>query len=203
MESSGKMDWYCPRCCGEGEIVHNLTERPVFVICSNCGYGDAYVWCEECGVGGQISITDFNTRPMDWVCQFCGSKYHLPQNFYERPIIFTPEAFSTKPLRLLPFNKRFAKVSPAFLRNFLIYWNSYRFKVWLAYVFLFIVEVALVMAQESKRASSLVFWHSHARLVKWGLAFTILFIFPVLCSVDMVSWLAKKIIFLRNKRSCG
>jgi len=191
------MDWYCPQCCGEGEIVHNLTEEPVFVVCSNCGYEDAYVWCEKCGVGGQISITDFNSRPMEWVCRFCGSKYQLPPNFYEAPMTFTPTAFSARPFRSLPPGKKFAHVSPTLLREFLIHWNGYREKVWLTYIFLFILIVGFPSVHKPTGRLFLMLGQTYGYLIV-----VILWCMPVLYFFDIASWIAEKIIFRRKQASC-
>ena len=191
------MDWYCSRCCGEGDIAYNLTKKPVYVVCSNCSNGDAYVWCEKCGIGGQISITDFNSRPTEWVCRFCGSKYQLPPNFYEASITFTPTAFSARPFRSLPPSKKFAQVSPTLLREFLIYWNGYREKVWLTYIFLFMLLLGLLSVPKPTGRLFLMFWQTYRYLIV-----VILWCMPVLYFLDFASWIAEKIIFRRKQASC-
>lgn len=142
------MDWCCTYCYGEGEISYGQTEKHVYVICNHCLHGDAYVWCEKCGEGGQISTTDFNSKPTYWTCRNCGQKYKLPPDFYEKSITFMPTAFSAARSFLhLPPSKKFAKVSPVFLRKFLIGWETNREKFWLAY-FLYVAVVFLLALHE-------------------------------------------------------
>ncbi len=193
-ESTSAMDWYCPYCLGEGKISYNQTGKPVYVICSNCSRGDAYVWCEKCGTGGQIAINDFNLRPSEWVCEICERKYKLPANFYDNPITFAPIAFSANILRGLPPSKKFANVSPIFLKKFLIYWNSYREKFVLTAVFLFIVLIVF----PSVHQPTLQILYSVGEYTYYLILFALLCL-PAILVLDILSWIIEKIVFWNKK----
>ncbi|HXF69774.1 MAG TPA: hypothetical protein VNK89_08195 [Thermoflexus sp.] len=93
-----ELDWFCLACGAEGQIWLQDELRPVAVRCANCGHLSAHLWCEACGVGGQIAHTDFNQRPSAWRCSECGWIYPLPPSFYEEVIEFRPMAFAgTRP----------------------------------------------------------------------------------------------------------
>ncbi len=107
---------------------------------------------------------------------------------------FTPTAFSAQPFRSLPPGKKFAHVSPTLLRQFLIHWNGYRGKVWLTYIFLFMMLVGFPSVHKPTGRSFLMFGQTYRYIIV-----VILWCAPVLCFLDFVSWIAEKIIFRRNK----
>ena len=189
------MDWYCPYCLGEGEISYNQTKKPVYVICNNCSRGDAYVWCEKCGTGGQIATNDFNSHPSEWICEICERKYKLPVNFYDNQITFTPIAFSANIRRCLPPSKKFANVSPIFLQRFLIYWNTYREKFVMTVVFLFVVLIVFPSLHQPTWQILLLF-----REYTYYLVLFTLLCFPAISVLDLFSWIAEKIVFWNKDR---
>ena len=76
---------WCDGCEQQGEIYVNSPEESVFVICENCGYETADVWCPKCGMGGEY-IRNVEDRPKSWACPKCRTRYRLPVDFYEHPV---------------------------------------------------------------------------------------------------------------------
>ncbi len=144
------MQWWCENCGGEGEIFYDdhKTEQPVLVICSHCSFPSAYVWCEKCGMGGQLADTDFSKKPDDWICTHCKSEYQLLASFYEASIFFSP-TFLTKEKKKKQKTKlkKNEYVTHNWARKTLLFWKKYRIKVFVwSYLcfFMFVCGMFLV-----------------------------------------------------------
>lgn len=184
------MDWYCSNCFGEGSISHYLTEKPLCVICENCSNIDAYVWCEKCGMGGQISTTNFNDRPAQWVCGHCGKKYDLPPGFYEHCVTFTPIAFSA----------RYSHISPLWLQRAILFWDSQRVKIWIAWLCLFFVSIGFGVVFE-KRCTPEYFSLFHCQFLTYlsKCLLVIMIGMAVLFATDVITWSVNKFFRLRRR----
>jgi uncharacterized CHY-type Zn-finger protein len=96
---TGKMDWYCRNCLGEGEIDFPFKdEESAVVTCSFCQHKSAYYWCSNCGMGGQISVEDPTEYSTSWICNSCKKEYTFDEGLFTRQISFTPKAFG-EPLK--------------------------------------------------------------------------------------------------------
>lgn len=149
------VQWWCDNCGGEGDIFISLekSDDPALVICSHCSFPSAYVWCEECGMGGQIANTDFRKRPTHWNCKACHSEYSLPDNFYETPINFVPVAFAdieeTKRIEAeRKYFREYQHVNPAFLQKILLLWSKHRIRTYIwSHLILFGIIILLSVLQ--------------------------------------------------------
>lgn len=91
-------EWTCMYCGGQGKVKYprdtGEIETPALIICSNCSKPSAYVWCDKCGMGGAVAETEFIGSPKHWICIKCGTRYQLPERFYEIPFDFNPTKFN-------------------------------------------------------------------------------------------------------------
>jgi hypothetical protein len=127
------MDWVCDYCGGEGKVNYptKRMEEATLIICSHCSQPSAYVWCEVCGMGGQIAVTEFSHSPKTWQCMECDSEYELSEDFYQTNIVFTPVHFvDVKGLKRQEFLE-FEKNIPSWAKNAFEFWEEKR--VYLAY----------------------------------------------------------------------
>jgi hypothetical protein len=89
-----EIDWFCKNCNGEGRItLKGNGDKPEFVICGNCNYPSAYIWCNICGMGGQLAENSFHEYPQKWQCSGCKNEYQIFDTFYNVPILFSPIMF--------------------------------------------------------------------------------------------------------------
>jgi hypothetical protein len=116
------MQWWCEKCLGEGEIPFPYNDtQSVAVICSHCNTLSAYHWCSKCGFGGQIAVPGMEREPLYWVCQKCGTRYELPEGFYDNPIVFHPAAFAIN----RPISK-YDLITVGWLKKAVLIWERYR-----------------------------------------------------------------------------
>jgi hypothetical protein len=76
---------YCERCKRDGTfpLADDEWENPHYVVCVNCSWETAHVYCPECEQAGWLASNDINAHPMFWVCTFCGTQRDLPEDFYD------------------------------------------------------------------------------------------------------------------------
>jgi hypothetical protein len=86
---------WCDGCNQQGKIFVNNPDKPVFVICKNCGYETSQVWCPKCEIGGEF-IEKISERPKEWSCPNCNSQYMLPSDFYIKPVELSAQRKSWK-----------------------------------------------------------------------------------------------------------
>jgi hypothetical protein len=127
------MDWVCNYCGGEGEVEYptNRIEEATLIVCSHCLKPSAYLWCEYCGMGGQIAGNEFLHSPMRWRCMECGSEYDLPDEFYQAKITFTPEFFADAYKLRIDRDITLQKHIPIWAKNAFVVWEEKR--IYLAY----------------------------------------------------------------------
>ncbi|MFL7792465.1 MAG: hypothetical protein AB8I69_10025 [Anaerolineae bacterium] len=79
---------FCERCDRDGELLVGKAVylEPHFVVCQNCGWEAAAVWCPKCEMGIQLNVEQ---RSSSWVCPDCGTEYHFPTGFYDQPNAFS------------------------------------------------------------------------------------------------------------------
>jgi hypothetical protein len=127
------MDWVCDYCGGEGKVDYptKRIEESTLIICLHCSQPSAYVWCDVCGMGGQIAEIDFLHSPKTWQCMECDSEYELSKDFYQTKIIFTPTHFVDFKGSKKKESSEFQKHIPAWAKNAFEFWEEKR--VYLAY----------------------------------------------------------------------
>jgi hypothetical protein len=95
--------------------------KSMLIVCSHCLKTSVYGWCEECGMGGEVTDIELSKLEKTWECLECGSKYSVPSDFYEDQILFTPTAF------LSPKQKKLEKYDDQW---YLPRWLIHLFKSW-------------------------------------------------------------------------
>ena len=77
---------FCDRCQRDGtfRIANDEWKNPHFVICSNCSWETAHVYCPECDQAGWLVSNDISSHPLFWVCRVCETQWDLPGDFYDQ-----------------------------------------------------------------------------------------------------------------------
>ena len=58
-------------------------KNPHHVVCINCSWETAHVFCPDCEQAGWFASNDISNHPLYWVCSECGTKWDLPGDFYD------------------------------------------------------------------------------------------------------------------------
>lgn len=56
--------------------------KSLYVVCQNCGWETAQVWCPKCEMGGQY-VDNVEKHPDSWICDGCDTEYLLPPDLYD------------------------------------------------------------------------------------------------------------------------
>lgn len=185
------MNWSCDNCGGEDDIAYpaDKTETPAYIICSHCLMPSAYVWCDKCGMGGQIAQTEFTGQPNKWKCISCHSEYTLPFDFYQNPIYFQPTAFTNiEKIREKRFIREYGHVSIMGVKQGLLFWGKVRFTAMLSAIILFIIAAFWVSILESFLPS----------LSSFILFFSLVLIGLILL-LNIITWLISKLFLIAYK----
>lgn len=81
----------CPKCEHDAYcLTTKTTDEAMILVCNQCNYVFAYVWCEKCGMGGHF-LKDISQKPNHWECPDCKGTYSIPMDIYEHPITLLEE----------------------------------------------------------------------------------------------------------------
>ena len=99
-------------------------EESMLIVCSYCETPSAYGWCQQAGMGGEITGIVFSNFQRTWQCLECGLTHKLSKDFYEEQITFSPKRFvDVKEIRL---EKEIREKNhlPKFARDFVEFWEA-------------------------------------------------------------------------------
>jgi DNA-directed RNA polymerase subunit RPC12/RpoP len=185
------MEWTCAYCGGKGKVDYpaEKIEESTLIVCLHCSKPSAYVWCDNCGMGGQITETEFLNSPKSWRCMGCGSEYELSKDFYQTKIVFTPKRFLDLKRLTLKNDIKFQKHLPLWVKDVFAFWEKNRkYPLYLAIVSFFLGLIGTIIKDK----------YFDYDFLFYPMIFCFI-VFFMLFGVDVILWMISKLFLLAYK----